>query len=400
MEGGVGTETQIISPEIYNKVIQEKFLPVIFERGIKGEIPKPQYLKTMLHFDLTQEEKYDLEYRRLVKRLYGIEIVEKPELGKKPSWLEERSNIPTKTHSGYEGLKQQKSDSVKKDEFKNFLLAIKEKIVDFTKDEFGDNISAEEYISLYDDTRSYRDEFLYLLKYSIYIPESYKIIASVLEEICVEVKNKNGYEGEVMRTLLHELFIYVVAYYLKNKDYNALSYILSKTYFVGKYGYSQDQSFDAFYDNNTNLDRAVSQKDNKQYYSGTANYQINNINVEICNKNEFVFAYIFCYNAAIFVENYTSSWFWFPLTYVYGKLEYGNSPFNQFVVRLKSKEHLQEVAKIMGFSNTEEFKKKYIEIETEMQKGNFREYRYNSAFETAPVICQYIKSEELGSRNQ
>ena len=54
----------------------------------------------------------------------------------------------------------------------------------------------------------------------------------------------------------------------------------------------------------------------------------------------------------------------------------------------------------MGFSNTEEFKKKYIEIETEMQKGNFREYRYNSAFETAPVICQYIKSEELGSRNQ
>lgn len=53
----------------------------------------------------------------------------------------------------------------------------------------------------------------------------------------------------------------------------------------------------------------------------------------------------------------------------------------------------------MGFSNTEEFKKKYIEIETEMQKGNFREYRYNIAFETAPVICQYIKSEELGSRN-
>ena len=114
--------------------------------------------------------------------------------------------------------------------------------MDFTKDEFGNNISAEEYISLYDDTRLYRDEFLYLLKYSIYIPESYKIIASVLEEICVGVKNKNGYEGEVMRTLLHELFIYVVAYYLKNKDYNALSYILSKTYFVGKYGYSQEKS--------------------------------------------------------------------------------------------------------------------------------------------------------------
>ena len=46
----------------------------------------------------------------------------------------------------------------------------------------------------------------------------------------------------------------------------------------------------------------------------------NNINVEICNKNEFVFADIFCYNAAIFVENYTSSWFWFPLTYVFDRI--------------------------------------------------------------------------------
>lgn len=107
-DGGVGTETQIISPEVYNKVRQEKFLPVVFERGENGEIPKPQYLKTMLHFDLSQNEKYDLEYQRLVKRLYGIEIVEKPELGKKPSWIEEKSSITTKTRTRYEILKQQK----------------------------------------------------------------------------------------------------------------------------------------------------------------------------------------------------------------------------------------------------------------------------------------------------
>ena len=53
----------------------------------------------------------------------------------------------------------------------------------------------------------------------------------------------------------------------------------------------------------------------------------------------------------------------------------------------------------MGFSNIDAFKKKYIEIETKMKQGNFREYRYNSAFETAPIICQFIKAEELGIRN-
>ena len=147
-------KTQIISPEVYNKVRQEKFLPVVFERGENGEIPKPQYLKTMLHFDLSQDEKYDLEYQRLVKRLYGIEIVEKPELGKKPSWIEEKSSITTKTRTRYEILKQQKSDNVKKDEFRNFLFAIKEKIVNFSKDKLGNSISAEEYIELYSETKS------------------------------------------------------------------------------------------------------------------------------------------------------------------------------------------------------------------------------------------------------
>lgn len=71
--GGVGTETQIISPEIYNNVTQEKFLPVVMERTKNGDIPKPQYLKGILHFDLSVDEKYNDEYQRLVKRLFGVE---------------------------------------------------------------------------------------------------------------------------------------------------------------------------------------------------------------------------------------------------------------------------------------------------------------------------------------
>lgn len=398
-DGGVGTETQIISPEIYNQVKQEKILPVVFERKADGGIPKPQYLKTMLHFDLSQEENYDLEYQRLVKRLYGIEIIEKPKLGKRPAWLEEKSIISTKTRTGYECLKQQKADNIKKNEFRNFLLVIKEKIENFDKGDLQGSISADAYIELYDETKIYRDDFLHLLKYSFYVPEAYKIIASTMEEMCENVKSKIGYEDEVIRTLLHEMFIYIVAFYLKNKDYDALAYILSKTYFVGKYGYSDAQSFNVFYFNNEKLDDAVSKKDKINYYSGTASHWVDNINIDMCNKNEFVFADIFCYNAAIFVENYTSEWFWFPITYVYGKTEYGNSLFRQFAVRLKSKEHLQELAKVMGYSDVEEFRKKYSEIETEIKNGNFREYRYSGAFENAPVICQFIKTEELGIRN-
>ena len=50
-------------------------------------------------------------------------------------------------------------------------------------------------------------------------------------------------------------------------------------------------------------------------------------------------------------------------------------------------------------ADSEAFKKKYIEIETECRRGNFREYRYNSAFESVPILCQYVESGELGIRN-
>lgn len=397
--GGVGTETQIISPEIYDKVKQEKFLPVIFERGEHGEIPKPQYLKTMLHFDLSQEEKYDSEYQRLVKRLYGVEIVEKPELGKKPAWIEEKSTVPTKTRTKYDCLKQTKSDEIKIEKFKNFLFDIKEEMISFSGSKGKGSLSAEEYIELYGETKAYRDNFLHLLKYSFYVPEAYKSIASVMEATCLEVKDKEGYDGEVIKTLLHEIFIYVVAFYLKHKDYKALSYILSKTYFVGGYRYNDAQSFDVFYDNNTNLDRAVSEKDGQDYYSGTANYWINNININVCNKTEFVFADIICYNASIFVDNYTNEWLWFPQTYIYEKVESGNSLFRRFSAQLKSREHLLEVTQMMGFSDVEEFKKKFAEIEVRVKNGGFREYRYSGSFETVPLISEFIRSEELGTRN-
>lgn len=71
----------------------------------------------------------------------------------------------------------------------------------------------------------------------------------------------------------------------------------------------------------------------------------------------------------MFIENYTRKWFWFPITYIYDKAEYGSSLFRQFAMRLKSKEHLQEAVKIMGFSDTDAFKKKYIEIESKIKEG-------------------------------
>lgn len=104
--GGVGTETQIISAEVYNKVTQEKFLPVVFQRGDDGAVPKPAYLKGLLHFDLSRPENYDSEYQRLVRRLYGIESYPKPEIGTTPAWLDTTPTVTVKVRSKVDSLKK------------------------------------------------------------------------------------------------------------------------------------------------------------------------------------------------------------------------------------------------------------------------------------------------------
>lgn len=395
--GGVGTETQIISPEIYNKVKQDKFLPVVFERGNNGEVPKPIYLKGLLHFDLSKPENYDEEYQRLVKRLYGIEILKKPELGNKPAWLDSEVIISTKIRSSFEVLKSNIPSEEKKRKFDEFLSNIHEQIINFKENKSIQQVEYDDYIKLYAETQNIRDEFLLLMRYIYHIENGEKLVAASLESVCEELARGHGIINEIQKTLLHEIFIYVIAIYYKNKKYDAISYTINRTYFVNDSYNDKARSFDVFYEHNENFEKAVNKRDNKTYYSGVAKYWIDNININTCNKNEFVFADILLHNASIFIQNYEDGWYWFPITYIYGG--HGNGLMKTFSIKLISKEHLKETATIFGYSNISDFEKKFSEVEERLNRGNMEKYRFNSCFEFAPLMNYYIKAEELGTRN-
>lgn len=390
--GGVGTETQIISPEIYNKVKQEKFIPVVFERGTNGEVHKPVYLRGLLHFDLSISERFDDEYQRLVKRLYGIELYQKPGLGKKPTWLDSTPAVSTKARSAYSVLKRSQSDKVHTEQFISFLSQLREKITKFRSDEDLNGASFDQYLSTYADTRPIRDEFLQMMKYVSYIKKGEQYIASMLEETRNNVNRDNGLLKEIKLTLLHEIFLYVIAIYYRNLNYEGLAYTLGKTYFPDG---NRAENFNIFYFHNQNMDNAVRKRDDKKYYSGTAQYWIENINSESCSKSDLVFADLLCFNYAVFGKDYHNDWFWFPITYIYGGLE--NAMMRNFAVKLQSLEFLSIASQIFGYDDAQGLKSKITEIEEANRTGKFREYRHHTAFESAPILCYYIKPEDLGT---
>ena len=83
-EGGVGTETQIITPSIYSKEKQEKFIPIVIERDENGEPYLPIYLKSRKYIDFSKVESFEDSYEELLRNILEAPSLPKPKLGNKP----------------------------------------------------------------------------------------------------------------------------------------------------------------------------------------------------------------------------------------------------------------------------------------------------------------------------
>lgn len=86
--GGVGTETQIISAEMYASVgQQDKFAVVVSERDEDGRAYLPTYYKGRIYMDLSDEGSYAPEFERLLRWLYDKPLHVRPPRGATPAFL-------------------------------------------------------------------------------------------------------------------------------------------------------------------------------------------------------------------------------------------------------------------------------------------------------------------------
>ena len=392
--GGVGTETQIISTKVYQEVNQDKFIPIVFERGENGEVCKPTYLQGRLHFDLTIEEKYDDEYQRLVRTLYGVDTYIKPQLGTKPLWVDKPASYSSKSIIRYDELKQGK-ETIKEKLFRSYLNQISDRIIAFAKDTVETD-GDESIIQLYNSTQEIRNDFLLLMKYVMYIDEYADDLTSFFEETANNLYDIQSVSGILAKIFLHEIFIYTIACLWNDKDYVAIGLIFGKTYFTKSYTRNDDgiTSYQMFYSGSIDdiLHIAVKNVDKRIYYSGVAKHWISNIAIDTCSKDVFVFADLLCYNYAVYGKSYLDHWKWFPLTYCYD--DRYNSIFTQFAKKLVSKAQLQTILPIFGFDSVDEFVQNYKSVHSDNQ---FREYKYNEAFESAKVLGYITPPNKIGT---
>lgn len=108
--GGVGTESMIMSSDIYSLAEQTKFIPILVEKK-NGEPCLPTFLKSRMYIDMSSNDIYELGYDQLLRDIYEKPLLRKPALGKMPSYLEADEPVLLSTAQEQRMLKEKVAES-------------------------------------------------------------------------------------------------------------------------------------------------------------------------------------------------------------------------------------------------------------------------------------------------
>lgn len=398
-EGGVGDETIIISPEIYENVEQEKFIPVIFEVD-ENAIPfRPVYIKSRIYIDLSSEDdKYEANYEMLLRNIHNKPLYRKPSIGVVPEWLK-NENVDfssvrdlIKQTRGYTGGNKTKADFLIRkcnDELIAALLSIKKKT----------GIPTDEALLIQiDEEKTLRDLFIDYLEAVMYSDLSVEtIVPSFLEQaynITHDASNQGSYsesDFEFYDFALWEMLICTVAVILHYEKYAALHQILTHTYFLREsYFNTQVKNFTyaKFRKYFHTIEEVCKPKcDNPRYFTLSGEILAKREKKPIITKASLANADVILFQMFSVLELEDGWLSWFPVSYYYCAEQ------QQLWQKLKSKTYCQKIMPLFGVKTIDELKNAVAKNTAD------RDMRHRGAFETAPLIQQSVKLDEIGSIN-
>lgn len=92
-EGGVGTESQIMSGKLYGRVDQTKFVAICRDKDENGRALLPVFFKSRIYVDLSEDADFSQSFEQLLRWCFDKPLFVEPELGTPPTFLDERSSV-------------------------------------------------------------------------------------------------------------------------------------------------------------------------------------------------------------------------------------------------------------------------------------------------------------------
>lgn len=363
--GGVGTETQIISPEIYEKEDQNKFVAIVAERDENGNAYLPTYYKSRIYIDLSDSDLYGTNFEQLLRWVYDKPLYVKPKIGQKPSFLSETDPI----HLGTSVKYKRALDAIRNNKeyakgaideyFQTFVGNLEEFRIPSVEGEFDDKV-----IENIDKFLPYRSEaieiFLAIAQYRN-TPEVWQQLHRFFENLIPYMDRPEGVSSwrnsdfDNFKFIIHELFLYAISSLLKYECFDAVAHLIRHHYYVEKNSYyGRDamvpftifrQGITSLQDRNKRLElrRLSLRADLLEQRSKTSGITFRQV-----MQSDFILFIRDCFDAM----NNKAGQHWWPETLLY--IEYHSGTFEIFA-RAQCKEYFDRVKCIFDIEDKKDF---------------------------------------------
>lgn len=241
--GGVGTETQIITPELYAKTDQTKFVAVIAERDESGQPYLPVFVGSRIHVDLSDAEAYGRNLEQLLRWVFDKPLHAKPDLGKVPAFIDDTPGPSLRTTV----LFQRALDAVRND--RSYAQGSLEEYFE----RFTDNLEAfritpdgqpgydDQIVESVQQFLPFRNELIELVL-TVARLRSGRVLAATLHRFIERLRpyefrpaSNSGWQefhASNYRFIVHEIFLYVLASLLKYERFDEVGYLFDNRYYM------------------------------------------------------------------------------------------------------------------------------------------------------------------------
>lgn len=359
--GGVGTETQIITPQIYQKQDQSKFVAVVAECDENGNPYVPVYYQSRIWIDLSAPELYAQNYEQLLRWIYDKPVHIKPSLGKKPSFLneEEAPKLETAVYfkRAFDFIKYDRPNkfSALNDYLEKFSDSLEQFRIKLSHEDTAEKITEnlEQFLP-------YRNELIELFfVIAQYAPEkdSWKLLHRFFEKVLAytfrpeHITSHSSWDFDNYKFITHELYLYLQAILLKYELYEAAHYFIINDYYVENSGSETGMiSYDRIRAYLQSLDNLGKQNRRLSLHADLLEQR--------AKVSGLDFVYLMQADFTLFLRDVLDAakndryqtWWPYSLLYIYDR----HKPFEMYA-RAQSKEYFSKVLKLLGINSKDDF---------------------------------------------
>jgi len=387
-KAGVGTESQIISGEIYEKVKQSKFIPIVCEFSDDVKPTLPIFMKSRIWINFSSPEAENENWEQLIRLLYGKPQHVKPEKGKAPTYIVSEIPVPTsEAYAKFNTLKQailkdKKGLNHYRHDFIEVCITYADKLRVRQRPEVES--IGEKVLEDCGKLKAVRDHICDWVLLESEIIDQAKFSEALIDTLeklrelkarPPEVTSWNDSWFEAHSVFVYETFLYIVAALLKTRSYQVLNEIFTSHYLVpstDRVGDNDFEKFDSFYGHSQSLQSVLAPKGQRLYAPAAELIKIQ------ADRSDLPFTDIIQAELLVLLMSFLIEDIrWYPQTLHYSSFRASRFPF---FVRAAQHRHFANLVKITGIDNADDLRSKAKEGHERLRGDGWNDFRLSGNF--------------------